>query len=1166
MIPLERFLKKINLSILIILVVSSILTVIWFKHGNIMGTAESGLTFYDFNFQLNLNKEAWSSYTLGSPNNIGVASIPMYWFFAKLQNIGIPSFLLQMFFFWLILVSSGISIFLLAKHFFPKLENRLLLLSVFFYWFNPFSLVNIWNRFLTNFLVSYAFIPIALYLFIRGIKEKRYIFVFFIGLLSFICSHAQTSMTFNILLWLMLFYTAAFNLLISKDWQIKKFIIKFFLLTLFFWIVINAWWLGQVVDYFFVGSFRTISTSSFTSFGNYQTFSTISKTLGNLSDLIRLRHNYFIANDLLWTSIFNTPLFWWIGFIVAGVILIPIVFTKNRISFFFGGFFLLGLFLSKGNNSPFGEINDSLFLSFPLMQLFRNPFEKFGYLIAFSSTFLYTYGIYLIYKVLNKQYKKYLYSSAFLIIILIWGFPFWTRLVFVGFEEPINNPAMGYEVKVPQYYKNASKWLDSQKGDFRILVLPMSGEGITYQWQKGYSGLELTNQLLPVSAISLNTNIPFYNDVSKKIERLSLRSNDLSSLANSLNIKYIMLRQDVDWDLRKIKNPNTVLSILLEKEQKGQIKKVAEFGALSFWEILSERKGTVYASNSALLDYSKSDIEDLDFSRNDLVISSKNEVNGKLTNQTEGEVIHPHAKFFLDHPGEDSFEIRQDIFPYVSVLPTNKWYFLVLLKDRLEEETIRDLDNLLEYRVTKLGKRLVEVKLSEDLKSEKGVLIALKQYRSLLNRTFNLVDNFEKNDQSKQAYLQSKLYLLFLRHIKVLENLINDPNTSNQTKQEGGNTLKQLKDYLVQSYIYPDNGFMVNDKFPLKKRVLYSFNVLDAGDYELVWDQKIMSGYYKLSIGNQIILQLDDKSLMRKFENDGRGYVSLGKINLSKGIHEIGINFPEALNLVDAPQQINFKVDHGNQVYSFPVKSYDAYSSYGIDFDYWIKKGNGVLISVYDKKPEDISSTTQSLKKLVVGPDIYDYTAKNFFAGFKLPEGTDQATVSLTVFPWNNCETIYFTKKEVCRNEAFRSRYDKTTEVEIKNLSVVRDFNDIPILVRDSSTQVGELPKLAFTKLDESTYQVKVQDATRPFFLVFSELFDPEWKILDTKGNILNYQHILANGYANSWYIDKTGSYQIVLKFTPQNLLDYGERISFAAVFIGLLAVILLEINRRRDA
>lgn len=1144
--------------VILIILLPTILVGIWFREGNILGTGESGLPFYDLNLQFEINKSAWASYAFGHPTNISVASAPTYYFLSLFQKAGISAYLIQASFFWLVLVISGIGIYLLTKELFPQLSNRFLTLAVLFYWFNLYSMINVWNRFLNNFFFFYAIIPLALYLFILGINKQRYFFAILIGLLSIVSSYLQTSMALNLIFWLILIYTAIF--------YISRFTIKFFLLTLIFWLLINIWWISQVFSYISSGSFNAVSNTSFTTIGNYQTFINLSTTLGNISDLIRLRHDYFFNNlEISWVKIFNSPPVTLFNFLIAAIVLVPVIFIKNRSVFFAGGLFLIGMFLTKGNNPPFGEINTSIFLVSPLMQLFRNPFEKFGFILSLSSTLLFVEGLMFISGFVKKEIRELFYFSITMTIILIWGIPFLTRSVFLGSEKPINDPNTGYQVKVPEYYKQAAEWLKSQQGDFRLIVFPLGGEGITYEWEKGYSGVELTNQLLPKTAISLNTNIPFYDDVSKNIEKLFLTANLLPSLSNALNAKYILYRPDMDWEIRKMRNPKVILSVLEEKVQKGELKKAAQFGQLLFFQIPSKNKEEIYATSSALLSYSKPNISDLEFSRSNLVINATDKLKGIPLDKIEGGVIHPQAQFFLDHEVEPVFEIRQDIFPHVSTLPKEKIYPLVVIKDRLEEETIKDIEKLLDFRLTILGKRLVEAKLSADLNDEKGVIVSTKKYSEILDRTFKLIEELNMTDKgNRQASLQGRLYLLFSRQVKVLEDLINHFGLRSQTSIEIANTLEFLKTNLVQAYIYPFYGFPTNSELPIKRRNTYRFEVKTEGDYELLWSEIILAGYYKISENDQIVLQIDDNFLQRELKRDGKGHASLGKIYLEKGIHEIGLNLPEGKNLIEAPANINFLVDHASKSSRFTVKNYDPYSSYSINFDYWIKKGNGVQVSVYDRRPEDITSNTKPFPEFVVGPDLYDYTPKNFFKGFKLPDGIDQVTISLEVFPWNDCNTIFYSnKRERCKIEAFRRPYDKITEVDISNLSVSRNFTDLPMLVKKDSIEINQESKVEFRKLDSTTYQVDIKNSEKPFFLVFSKLFDPGWRLIDTDGKDLDYQHFLANSYSNSWYIEKTGDYQMILKFVPQQILKLGEKTSFIAVSLGVVFVVNKMIRRR---
>ncbi len=81
--------------IVILFIIPTIFIVLCFRDSNILGTGESGLPFYDLMLQSKNFSYAWAHYALGHPTNITIASAPTYWFLAQLQNIGIPSFLLQ---------------------------------------------------------------------------------------------------------------------------------------------------------------------------------------------------------------------------------------------------------------------------------------------------------------------------------------------------------------------------------------------------------------------------------------------------------------------------------------------------------------------------------------------------------------------------------------------------------------------------------------------------------------------------------------------------------------------------------------------------------------------------------------------------------------------------------------------------------------------------------------------------------------------------------------------------------------------------------------------------------------------------------------------------------------------------------------------------------------
>ena len=163
----------------------------------------------------------------------------------------------------------------------------------------------------------------------------------------------------------------------------------------------------------------------------------------------------------------------------------------------------------------------------------------------------------------------------------------------------------------------------------------------------------------------------------------------------------------------------------------------------------------------------------------------------------------------------------------------------------------------------------------------------------------------------------------------------------------------------------------------------------------------------------------------------------------------------------------------------------------------------------------------------------------------------------LRIKPWNNCEEIFRTKgKERCLDENFRNPYDRTAEVVVNNISFEKTVTEVPILRKEISNDFNiSIPNMNYQKVNASEYRVKIDDAKEPFILVLSQLFDPAWKIY-IDGKEAGQKHFLANTYANGWIIDRSGNYDLTVKFTPQDLLVKGETVSFVAFIAGLILVL----------
>jgi hypothetical protein len=108
------------------------------------------------------------------------------------------------------------------------------------------------------------------------------------------------------------------------------------------------------------------------------------------------------------------------------------------------------------------------------------------------------------------------------------------------------------------------------------------------------------------------------------------------------------------------------------------------------------------------------------------------------------------------------------------------------------------------------------------------------------------------------------------------------------------------------------------------------------------------------------------------------------------------------------------------------------------------------------------------------------------------------------------------------------------------------------------------VPTVLFEKINPTRYEVHVENASAPFFLVFSSTYDKDWVAnfgdlnwiqTFSSERVPDEHHIIANGYANAWYINKTGTYTLTLEFESQKLLYIGSIISITTFIFCALYV-----------
>jgi hypothetical protein len=130
--------------------------------------------------------------------------------------------------------------------------------------------------------------------------------------------------------------------------------------------------------------------------------------------------------------------------------------------------------------------------------------------------------------------------------------------------------------------------------------------------------------------------------------------------------------------------------------------------------------------------------------------------------------------------------------------------------------------------------------------------------------------------------------------------------------------------------------------------------------------------------------------------------------------------------------------------------------------------------------------------------------------------------------------------------------------------SDVMQIQHLQHLVNDSSP----LPNIRLDPISTSSYVAHV-NASSPFFLVFSDTFDQGWTA--TVNGIQIPYHFIANGFANAWFVNTTGVFDISIQFSPQQhvvtfiWVSIGSLVASFVLILGSSLVPRKRVRRNHD-
>ncbi len=113
--------------------------------------------------------------------------------------------------------------------------------------------------------------------------------------------------------------------------------------------------------------------------------------------------------------------------------------------------------------------------------------------------------------------------------------------------------------------------------------------------------------------------------------------------------------------------------------------------------------------------------------------------------------------------------------------------------------------------------------------------------------------------------------------------------------------------------------------------------------------------------------------------------------------------------------------------------------------------------------------------------------------------------------------------------------------------------------------KIEAVPKrIEVKKISPSMYDIKIEQSQGEFLLVFNNSFHPGWTASIGNMSIPEDKHIVANGYANGFIVDNKGSFDILLKFAPEEKMYRTYQISLYAVTVGTLIVLVIWMSQIR--
>ncbi len=135
------------------------------------------------------------------------------------------------------------------------------------------------------------------------------------------------------------------------------------------------------------------------------------------------------------------------------------------------------------------------------------------------------------------------------------------------------------------------------------------------------------------------------------------------------------------------------------------------------------------------------------------------------------------------------------------------------------------------------------------------------------------------------------------------------------------------------------------------------------------------------------------------------------------------------------------------------------------------------------------------------------------------------------------------------------------TKMSYRNVRVIRDTT--PRVHITPTQKQGQQPSYTSTKESSDRYRAELEATGEKLLVVLPESHDPGWQLTIPQG--WKSEHVVANGYANAWFVTGDGHGTLTMVYRPSLFVAWAQKASLAViVFLAANFVFMRLIRAKR--